>query len=235
MTIINIETSTNICSAALTVDAESVLSFVDSETRNHAKQLPLFVDKILDELRRRNLCLDAVALSKGPGSYTGLRIGTALAKGICYGMNVPLLAVDTLRLMAKKALSFTQAEVLCPMIDARRMEVYCCLFSRDLSSLSSVEAKVVDADSFRDLLKAHTVCFFGDGADKCKTLLQGPGVSFLENIFPDAQDMGSLAEIAYKSGKREDIAYFNPFYLKEYQAVHSKNKVLYDNENNNNI
>lgn len=232
MTIINIETSTNVCSAALTVDAEPVFSFVDTETHNHAKQLPSFVDKILEELRRRNLHLDAVALSKGPGSYTGLRIGTALAKGVCYGMDVPLLAVDTLQLMAKEALPLTQADVLCPMIDARRMEVYCCLFSCDLSPLSPVEAKVINADSFSDLVSAHTVCFFGDGAGKCKTVLQHPNVSFLENVFPDARDMGALSELAYKFGRREDIAYFNPFYLKEYQAVRSKNKVLYDNNNN---
>ncbi|HCS87744.1 MAG TPA: tRNA (adenosine(37)-N6)-threonylcarbamoyltransferase complex dimerization subunit type 1 TsaB [Bacteroidales bacterium] len=233
MTIINIETSTDVCSAALTVNAEPVLSFVDAETHNHAKQLPLFVDKILEELRMRNWHLDAVALSKGPGSYTGLRIGTALAKGVCYGMSVPLLAIDTLQLLAKEALPLTQADILCPMIDARRMEVYCCLFSRDLSPLSPVEAKVIDADSFADLLSTHTICFLGDGADKCKTVLRHSNASFLENVFPDAQNMGSLSELVWKSGRKEDIAYFSPYYLKEYQAVRSKNKVLYDHNNNN--
>lgn len=226
MIIINIETSTSICSASLTVDAEPIVSLVDTDTHNHAKQLPLFIDNILKELHFRHLSVDAVALSKGPGSYTGLRIGTAFAKGLCYGLNVPLLAVDTLQLMATQALMATHANILCPMIDARRMEVYCCLFSRDLNPITPIEAKVIDADTFNNLLQEHTVCFFGDGADKCKTLLQHPNASFLENIFPNAANMGRWAEKAYQEGQKENIAYFNPLYLKEYHALHSQNKVL---------
>lgn len=226
MVIINIETSTNVCSASLTIDGQPIVWYVDTETHNHAKQLPLFIDKLLDELRRRQLCLDAVALSKGPGSYTGLRIGTASAKGLCYGMNVPLLSIDTLQLMAQEVLPATQADVLCPMIDARRMEVYTSLFSRDLSPLSSVEAKVIDSTSFSSVIEGHSVCFFGDGAEKCKKVLSHPNVSFVDGIFPNAKNMGALAEAAYSSGSKEDIAYFSPFYLKEYQAVCSKNKVL---------
>ncbi len=226
MIIINIETSTSVCSASLTVDAKPIVSYVDFDTHNHAKQLPLFIENILQELRNRHLSADAVALSKGPGSYTGLRIGTAFAKGLCYGLNLPLLAIDTLQLMATQALCSTQADILCPMIDARRMEVYCCLFARDLKPISPIEAKVIDQDSFHDLLQEHTVCFFGDGASKCETLLQHPNASFLNNIFPNATDMGTWAEKAFLEGQKEDIAYFNPLYLKEYHALHSQNKVL---------
>ncbi len=226
MIIINIETSTSVCSASLTIDAEPIVSLVDTDTHNHAKQLPLFIDTILKELRNRHLSPDAVALSKGPGSYTGLRIGTAFAKGLCYGLNVPLLAIDTLQLMATQALVATHADILCPMIDARRMEVYCCLFSRDLNPIAPIEAKIINTSTFNNLLQKHTVCFFGDGADKCKTLLQHPNASFVENIFPNAANMGRWAEKAYQKGQKENIAYFNPLYLKEYHALHSQNKVL---------
>ncbi len=229
MNSINIETSTSVCSLSLTVNGEPLLAYRDDTTHNHAKQLPLFADTLLKEVQSRGLKIDAVALSKGPGSYTGLRIGTAFAKGLCYGLNVPLLAVDTLRLMAQEALSQTSAEVLCPMIDARRMEVYCCLFTRDMNVLSPVEAKVIDADAFCDILSNRTLCCFGDGADKCKAVLQHPNISFLDNIVPDAKNMGCLAEEAYQAGRKEDIAYFDPFYLKEYHAIHSVNKVLQHN------
>ncbi len=221
-----IETSGMICSAALLDGARCVRSFADCESQQHARQLPLFVEQLLAFSREEGVSIEAVALSQGPGSYTGLRIGTATAKGLCYGLGVPMIAIDTLQLMAYSALkqlSTLNSQLrLCPMIDARRMEVYTALYDLDLQRISDVEAKVIDA-SFQ---VEKTTCFFGDGAAKCKEIVTSPNAVFLDGINPLASEMGELAEKAYNNNQFADVAYFDPFYLKEFQATVAKNKVF---------
>ncbi|MCM1034267.1 MAG: tRNA (adenosine(37)-N6)-threonylcarbamoyltransferase complex dimerization subunit type 1 TsaB [Paludibacter sp.] len=226
MLILNIETSTNVCSAALSENGILLRYHIDTETHNHAKQLPLFIEELLGWLDLEKKTLDAVALSQGPGSYTGLRIGTATAKGICYGRQIPLIAIDTLQILAQGVTNRTEADYLCPMIDARRMEVYCTLYDKDVQKLSETAAQVIDENSFGEWLAQGKIYFFGDGADKCKEVLSHENAVFMEGIMPDARNMVSLAEAAFRAREFADIAYFSPYYLKEYQPAHSKNKVL---------
>lgn len=235
MYFIAIETSTAVCSAALLHDAGCVKSFVDFESQQHARHLPLFVEQLLDEARKQDIKIDAVALSQGPGSYTGLRIGTATAKGLCYGLNVPLIAIDTLQLMACSVVSRWSLVVgrsmlelqtsnyklqtanckLRPMIDARRMEVYTALYDWELNRLTDVEARVID-ESFP---VEQPTYLFGDGSAKCKEVIASPNAVFIDDIHPLASDMGELAVKAYKEQRFADVAYFDPFYLKEFQAT----------------
>lgn len=226
MLILNIETATAVCSASITENGIPIRHHTDTKTHNHAQQLPLFIEDLLSWVRTEGKHLDAVALSQGPGSYTGLRIGTATAKGICYGMQIPLVAIDTLQVLAQGALPQVEDAYLCPMIDARRMEVYCALYDNKLNIASPTEAKIMDENSFSDLLDNRKIYFFGDGAPKCKTLIHHTNAVFIDGIIPDARLMGTLAEKAYSAKQFADIAYFSPYYLKEYQAAHSKNKVL---------
>ncbi len=228
---ISIETSTSVCSAALLNNTECVTEHIDYSGQNHAKLLPLFVEQLLDEVKKRQIKLDAIALSQGPGSYTGLRIGTALAKGLCYGMNIPLIAIDTLRLMTANVLYSSEKtlfdnSLLCPMIDARRMEVYTALYDANLNKISPTEAKIIDQESFAEQLKEHKICFFGSGADKCRDIITDANAVFVPNIVPKASDMGALATEAFDNKQFADVAYFDPFYLKEFQATIAKNKIF---------
>lgn len=228
-TILHIETTTDVCSLAVSCDAEVLLHRIDREGHNHARILPLFVDEALRFLAEKGMNLDAVALSKGPGSYTGLRIGASMAKGICYAQNIPLLGINTLQLMAVAAREASQAagcDLLCPMIDARRMEVYDALFCQDLMEASSVKAHIIDETAFQDELSHSRIAFFGNGSDKCRELIVSPNAVFLSDIVPDAYHSVRLAESLLESGATEDVAYFEPFYLKEFQATVAKNKVL---------
>ncbi len=228
MVILSIDTSTTVCSAAILRDGEAVAVRVNADGQNHARMLPVFVQELLAEAKQLGLTLDAVALSQGPGSYTGLRIGTATAKGICYALNIPLLPIDTLQVLCAVAHSsrLTAHGYLCPMIDARRMEVYCALYDTAGNPLTEVEAKVIDEYAFEEILADNEVYFFGDGAAKCQAVITHPNAHFIEGIAPLANYMGKLAEEAYRDEQFADVAYFDPFYLKEYQAVVSKNKVF---------
>ncbi len=226
MNILNIETSTTVCSVAITRDGEPILVRVNRDGQNHARMLPLFIQELLAEAKQQGLTLDAVALSQGPGSYTGLRIGTATAKGICYGLNVPLIPIDTLRVLCEGCGVRNAESIYVPMIDARRMEVYCAQYDVTGKRLTEVEAKVIDEHSFEEILDTHEVYFFGDGAMKCSTVITHKNAHFIEGIVPLAEHMGNLAEEVYKLEKFADVAYFDPFYLKEYQAVVSKNKIF---------
>ncbi len=228
MIILNIETSTSVCSAAISQDGKPIVTRVNSDEQNHAKQLPIFIEELLEECRAQDLHLDAVALSQGPGSYTGLRIGTATAKGVCYGLNIPLIPIDTLQIMCQvlRANLESSSAILVPMIDARRMEVYCAQYDAQGKQLTEVEAKVIDEHAFEDILAEHQVVFFGNGAVKCKAVIAHPHALFIDHIVPLAAYMGYLAEEAYKADNFADVAYFDPFYLKEYQAVVSKNKIF---------
>ena len=217
MKILEIETSTDACSAAITEQGEVLvcggerLHRIERTGSEHARALPVMVKELLD----RCGSIDAVAVSAGPGSYTGLRIGASTAKGLAYGLNVPLLAVSTLQSMAAQAAAQIKDALLCPMIDARRMEVYCALYSADLREQSPVAAVVVDENSFREQLEKGKICFFGNGAAKCKDVLRSPNAIFLDDIVPDAAWMGRVP------AEPVDVAYWTPFYLKEYEAKRS--------------
>ena len=228
-TILHIETTTDVCSVAVSCNTEVLLHRIDREGHNHARMLPLFVDEALHFIEDRGLTLHAVALSKGPGSYTGLRIGASMAKGICYAKEIPLLAVDTLALMCVSAVSAAReagCEWLCPMIDARRMEVYDGLYDLNLAEVLSVQAHIIDENAFVEELSTRRIAFFGNGAAKCADVIRSANAVFLPHIVPDAEASVRLAEALLDAGKVEDVAYFEPFYLKEFQATVAKNKIL---------
>ena len=228
MTILCIETSTNCCSAAITIDGKAVASKENLEGANHASELPVFIEQLLDTAREQGWTLDAVAFSQGPGSYTGLRIGAATAKGICYGLNIPLIPVDTLQILcaAVKDQQSNIDGILCPMLDARRMEVYTAMYQpNDLKAMSKVEAKIINEQSFCEELKKQTIYFFGNGAEKCKTIIQFDHAKFIDNIVPQAKYMGALAEQATQLDIKQ-MAYYEPFYLKEFVPAASHIKGL---------
>jgi len=225
--ILNIETSTAVCSAALARD-EKVLSFRETEEPNsHSLVLGNFIKEIFEETGLSSQDLDAVAVSSGPGSYTGLRIGVSLAKGLCYSIDIPLVAVPTLLGMTSGIRSFyPQASFFVPMIDARRMEVYAEVYDNEMNVYKKVEPVIVSPDSFSDILQKGKTVFFGDGAAKCREVIQSPNAVFSEKGKPSARSMATVSEAFFNAGKFENTAYFEPFYLKEFQAKVSKIKGL---------
>ena len=186
----------------------------------HAENLHLFIDDVLKKAGVQTGELEAVAVSRGPGSYTGLRIGASTAKGLAYALKIPLIAVDTLMIMSEMARQQNgEASFYCPMLDARRMEVYTAVHDVNLGTVMPVEALIVNAET-AGKLNMDNICFFGDGMDKCRELLSGmKNVSFIENIKPSAKYMGALAAKRHKSKQFEDVAYFEPFYLKDFLIV----------------
>ena len=227
--ILNIETSTAVCSAALT-DGEEVLFEQHSfEGPSHASLLGVYVEKAIQWAKCQDRQLEAVAVSSGPGSYTGLRIGVSVAKGLCFGAGIPLISVPTLSLLASTAIRQMQGATdyqYCAMLDARRMEVYAALFDASLQPLRTAMADIVDAQTYATYLAKGKVCFFGDGAAKCQSVITDANAYFLPDIYPLAAGMASLSAQAYAEKCFEDVAYFEPFYLKEFQATIAKNKVL---------
>ena len=219
---LHIETSTNVCSVAVSQDGACVFSREDHEGPNHAVKSGVFVDEALSFIDTNLLTLDAVAVSCGPGSYTGLRIGVSMAKGICYGRDAKLVAVPTLPLLCVPVLLSEKVKeedaLLCPMIDARRMEVYAQVFDRSLKEVRSIQADVVDADTYRSFLDEHPIYFFGNGAAKCMDTINHPNAHLIEGIEPLAQWMFPLAERRFFDGQFEDVAYFVPYYLKDFVA-----------------
>ena len=220
--ILNIDTSTNVCSVAVSQDGACIFDKEDHSGPNHAERLGAFVDEALSFIDNHAIPLDAVAVSCGPGSYTGLRIGVSMAKGICYGRDVKLLAVPTLELLCVPVLLREMVTdddtLLCPMLDARRMEVYAQLFTRSLREVRPIQADVVDADTYREYLDKHPVYFFGNGAMKCKEVIDHPNAHFIEGIEALAKNMLPLAERRMAREEFEDVAYFVPFYLKDFVA-----------------
>lgn len=226
MTIIHIETSTNVCSVAASHNGKCIFETANRDGLNHAAMLSPFVQQALDELNKLNLKPDAIAVSSGPGSYTGLRIGVSTAKGLCYGFDVPMIAISTLEIMVMEVLNSLKPEadtLLCPMIDARRMEVYTAFYNPALEIKNEVSAEIINEDSFVDILKKHPVYFFGNGSEKCKSVLTHPNANFITSVEPLAVNMIQLAEKKIKNKDFEDVAYFVPFYLKEFQATIPKN------------
>lgn len=227
--ILHIETSTTACSVALSEDSQVVFKKEELNGPSHAVLLGVFVDEALSFADSHAMPLDAVAVSCGPGSYTGLRIGVSMAKGVCYGRNLKLIGLPTLKVQCVPVLLYHDElpddALLCPMIDARRMEVYAALYNRALKPVRDIAADIVDEHSYREFLDQQPVYFFGDGATKCKEKLTHPNAHFIDGIRPLASMMMPLAEKAIAEGKFEDVAYFEPFYLKEFVAGKPK-KVL---------
>lgn len=224
--ILHIETSTNVCSVALSQDGTCLTDKESREGPSHATLLAPFVEEVLSYADSHAIPLDAVAVSQGPGSYTGLRIGASTAKGLCYGRNVPLVAVPTLQLLCTPVLLYGEPlpddALLCPMIDARRMEVYAALYDRSLSEVRPTQADIVTADTYLEHLEARPVFFFGNGAEKCREVIRHPNAHFIDDIYPSARYMFPLAERALARKRYEDVAYFEPFYLKDFVAGTSK-------------
>lgn len=223
MTILCIETSTSVCSAAIVKDGEPIKQCINYEGSNHARLLPLYIEELLAFAREQGLIIEAVALSEGPGSYTGLRIGASTAKGLCYGLNVPLIPVPTLEVLCEATRQNTECGVqstalLCPMIDARRMEVYTSLDGETKAVVVEHEDSLYDGDK--------DVFYFGDGAAKCAKVFTRPNWHYIPDIVPEAQYVGALAERGKKKVESTDLAYYEPFYLKEFIAAQSHVKGL---------
>ena len=219
--ILSIETSTDVCSVAMSENGQCIFKKEDHSGPNHAVSLGVFVDEALSFTDNHAIPLGAVAVSQGPGSYTGLRIGVSMAKGICYGRDVPLLAVSTLEVMAVPVLLNHEIEedaLLCPMIDARRMEVYSAIYDRALKPQRETRADIVDGDTYREFLDRHPVYFFGNGAAKCMETINHPNAHLIKGIEPLAKYMFPLAERRWVQKEYEDVAYFVPFYLKDFVA-----------------
>ena len=220
--ILLLETATTVCSAALARDGQVLALREYHEGYSHAEKLTVFITEILKEAGVSLSQLDAVAVSGGPGSYTGLRIGVSTAKGLCYALDKPLLAVSTLKAMAWNLLhsSFSiphSSFRVCPMIDARRMEVYCAVYRPDLSVELPVQARIIGPDTFRELLENDRVVFFGDGAAKCRDILGAhPHAVFSDEGLPSAAALAAQAEEKYNRKETEDLALYEPFYLKDF-------------------
>lgn len=226
--ILNLETSTDVCSVSVSQDGACIFSQEDHEGPNHAVKLGTFVDEALSFADSHAIPLDAVAVSCGPGSYTGLRIGASMAKGICFGQDLKLIAVPTLELMAVPVLLREEVEegaLLCPMIDARRMEVYSAVYDRALHEVRGIQADVVDAETYREYLDRGPVYFFGNGAEKCMEVINHPNARLIKGVEPLAKWMFPIAERRIAQEKYEDVAYFVPFYLKDFVA-HQPKKLL---------
>lgn len=214
---------------ALTHDGEVLDHHENYDGKTHATLLSAYIQDELKYVRTREIKLDAVAVSIGPGSYTGLRIGLSEAKGLAFGLGVPLIGVNTLKLLTTSAMFkefFDDEELFVPMIDARRMEVYTAVYNSALDDIVPPQPKIIDADSFADLLSEHKLVFFGNGSDKVAEVIKHPNAIFLPGIKPVALDMMVLSEMAFRKKDFIDVAYSTPLYLKEFQATLPKHKVL---------
>ena len=224
--ILHIEASTETCSVALSQDGHVFFERTNRDDRSHAKVLAPFVEEALQTADSQGAVINAVALSCGPGSYTSLRIASSTAKGVCYGRNIPLIAIPTTAIMCVPVLfrdDIPEEALLCPMIDARRNEVYATIYDRALNVCVETRAEVVTEESFLEVLDKHPVYFFGNGAEKCRSIITHNNAHFLDKYKnPLAKWMMPLAERAWLDEKFEDAAYFEPFYLKNFVATKSK-------------
>jgi tRNA threonylcarbamoyladenosine biosynthesis protein TsaB len=233
--LLNIETSTAICSVALGKDGELLALKENKEGMKHASHLTVFIENILKENSLSISDLDGVAISMGPGSYTGLRIGVSTAKGICYGAGIPLVAVSTLQSMTKalqdssnllQEVKNSDEVYFCPMIDARRMEVYTALYDSKGEMVKEISAEIIDENSFAEELSKREIVFFGDGSGKCKEQIKNENGIFIDNVEATAVGMIKLAEEKFNENQLEDVAYFEPFYLKDFVATTPKKNIF---------
>ncbi|MCM1310055.1 MAG: tRNA (adenosine(37)-N6)-threonylcarbamoyltransferase complex dimerization subunit type 1 TsaB [Bacteroides sp.] len=227
--IVNIETSTEACSVALTGDCTLLANFEERSGRRHAELLSGFIKQAIDAAKEQERTIDAVAVSIGPGSYTGLRIGLSEAKGLAYALGVPLIGVPTLQIMATNVMfnhhGIDLSSRFAPMIDARRMEVYTCVLDMWLKELMHTQPLILEADSYGELLEQGPLLFMGNAIDKARTVINHPNSVWVEGIQPLAADMLALSEKAFRAGNFLDLAYSTPLYLKEFQATKPKNKI----------
>lgn len=227
--ILHIETSTSVCSVAVSQDTSILFEKTEYNGPSHATLLGVFIDEALAFVDSHAIPLDAVAVSCGPGSYTGLRIGVSMAKGICYGRSLPLIALPTLKVLSVPVLLYhdiPEDALVAPMLDARRMEVYSAIYDRGLQEVKPISADIIDDNSYLDFLDKQPIYFFGNGAAKCKEKITHPNAHFIEDIDPIARMMAPLAERAFLDKDFVDVAYFEPFYLKEFVATQPKKKLL---------
>lgn len=223
--ILGIETATKVCSIALSKDDELLAIEELGGEYSHAENVTNFIEKVVKKANIRFNDIDAIAVSKGPGSYTGLRIGVSSAKGLCYALDKPLIAIDTLQAMALRMAKQTTDKSLlfCPMIDARRMEVYTAIYNSNNELIEPISAKIIDETSFSKFLSKQKILFFGDGAEKCKTVFnQHNNALFDDNLLPSAIEINELALKKFNNNQLEDVAYFEPFYLKDFIATTPK-------------
>jgi tRNA threonylcarbamoyladenosine biosynthesis protein TsaB len=234
-TLLNIETSTEVCSVTLAKNGETLFQKESTDGLRHSELLTVFIQDLFKENNVDFSAIDAVAVSKGPGSYTGLRIGVSVAKGLCYGLNKPLIGIGSLEGMgvfaAKNTDQFLNTDksdnfLFCPMIDARRMEVYCALYNSNAEEIMPVKAEIIDENSFAEYLSEKKILFFGNGAKKCKDKITHKNALFEGPMHTSARFMQNLAEIKFNKQEFEDLAYFEPYYLKDFVATIPKNKVL---------
>jgi tRNA threonylcarbamoyladenosine biosynthesis protein TsaB len=225
MIILHLETSTNVCSVAISENSNCLFSKSNDEGMNHAAMLSVFIAEALEVLKPTNKKPDAIAVSSGPGSYTGLRIGVSTAKGLCYGYGIPMISVSTLEILTVQAFNLVidkENALFCPMIDARRMEVYAAFYDKKGLIKREISADIITSDSYAEILANQPVYFFGNGAEKCKTTLTHPNARFLDNLIPLAENIIAFAELAFTKNQFVDVAYFEPFYLKEFQTTTPK-------------
>jgi len=233
-TILLLETATEVCSAAISRDGRILAARETIEGYNHSEKLTVFIEELMRENNIPMTNLNAVCVSRGPGSYTGLRIGVSVAKGICYALNKPLISVGTLDALAHQMahhpqdyeLTINSTTLLCPMIDARRMEVYTALYDCFGTPITGIEARIIDENSYAPELESKEVIFFGNGAAKCKLTLNHPNARFPGEVHASARFMSVLAYNRYNWHEFEDVAYFEPFYLKDFVATIPKNKLF---------
>ncbi len=220
--ILTLDTSTKNCSVAL-FNGNKIIAFKEqnSDDYTHAEQLTLFIEEVIKSANLTLKEIEAIAISKGPGSYTGLRIGTSTAKGLCYALDIPLISISTLKAMAFTMAKNHVANIYCPMIDARRMEVFSAIYDVENNEIRKIQADVVDEQTYTNFLN-NEVLFFGDGALKCKEIINHKNAKFLEGIYPSAKDLGKLAHAKFMNKDFEDVAYFEPFYLKDFVAGKKK-------------
>lgn len=226
--ILNIETSTNVCSVALTDNGMILEHREDYKGQNHAALLSGYIKLCLEYLKSHDLKLDAVAVSIGPGSYTGLRIGLSEAKGLAYALNVPLIGIDTLKIMTASVMfnhDIDPDAMFAPMIDARRMEVYTSVLDLGLTEAMKPAPLILEEDSYSQWLNNGPVVFFGNGSDKAREIITHHNARFINGIVPLATDMLALAEIAFRRDDFIDLAYSVPAYLKDFQATKPKDKI----------
>lgn len=220
--ILGIETATKMCSVALSKDGVLLAKKEEGGEYTHAENLNTFILDVCEQAQIELKDIDAIAVSKGPCSYTGLRIGVSTAKGLCYSLNKPLISVDTLQAMAKSQNDFRDSLIV-PMIDARRMEVYTAIYDEENNQIEPISAKIIDENSFVDYLEKGKLIFFGDGAAKCKSVLEKhPNAIFVDEVHPSAEFVNQLAFEKLNNNQLEDVAYFEPFYLKDFVATTPK-------------
>ncbi|MEX6626924.1 tRNA (adenosine(37)-N6)-threonylcarbamoyltransferase complex dimerization subunit type 1 TsaB [Tenacibaculum salmonis] len=222
--ILNIETATKNCSVSLAKNGETLaIRELNDGNYSHAEKLHPFIQEILKEVNITTNAIDAVAVSKGPGSYTGLRIGVSTAKGMCFAIDKPLISIETLASLAH-SISIEEGLIV-PMLDARRMEVYSAIYNKSYEKVREIKAEIIDENSFKDELSKGKVYFLGDGAAKCKDVIVNDNAIFIDDEFPSAKQMALLSYNKHKKNDIEDVAYFEPFYLKDFVAIPEKKKV----------